>query len=108
MSTLKTLEKARLEDLLDMAGGYVLDFNDSSFAEFFRDNGSINIDSSKYSNRGTSKAKRLRTFWDLESQTSWSAVYYKRCLSTGAIGINTRTRTKTDSQRNANVSSRDY
>ena len=66
MSTLRAVEKARLEDLLDMSGGYVLDFTDSSFAAFFRDAGNISIGSPKYSVGGTSKAKRLRAFWELE------------------------------------------
>ena len=43
-----------------MGGGYVLDFTDRTFAEFFRDYGQI--DDPKYSIEGGSKAKRLRYF----------------------------------------------
>jgi hypothetical protein len=33
-----------IDDLFGMGGGYVLDFNDRTFAEFFRDDLNINID----------------------------------------------------------------
>jgi hypothetical protein len=70
MSSLRTLEKAKFEDLFDMGGGYVVDFSNSSFAEFFRDNASVNIYSDKYSIHGDSKARRLRAFWELETDST--------------------------------------
>lgn len=65
MADLSYLEKKLLEDLLGMGSGYVLDFSDYRYALFFRDHG-INIDDPKYHAHGRSKAKRLRTFWEIE------------------------------------------
>ena len=39
MVQLKHSEKRILEDALDMSGGYVLNFSDRTFAEFFDDQG---------------------------------------------------------------------
>lgn len=50
-----------------MASGFVLDFSDRSFSEFFKDTANIDIYSEKYSSNGTSKAKHLRAFWDKEN-----------------------------------------
>lgn len=47
-------------------GGYVLTFNDRSFAEWFEDELRIDIDDPKYKVRGTSKGNRLRAFVDIE------------------------------------------
>ena len=43
----------------------VLDFNDESFGQFFKSYG-VDIHSPKYHTYGTSKAKKLRAFWDTE------------------------------------------
>ena len=67
MSSLKSYEKIIFEKLFDR-GGYVLDFNDRTFAEFFREF-SININLPKYQINGTSKMKRLRAFWEIEPDT---------------------------------------
>lgn len=64
MSSLKMPDKVVFEKLFDR-GGYVLDFNDRTFAEFFREHG-INIEDQKYYFNGTSKMKRLRAFWEVE------------------------------------------
>lgn len=66
MSSLKTIEKNKFEKLFAMSGGYVLDFSNNSFSQFFRENVSINIDDQKYLVMGGSKANRLRVFWELE------------------------------------------
>lgn len=65
MSTLKMHEKAIFERLFDRSG-YVLDFSDKTFAEFFREY-DILIDKDKYHFNGSSKMKRLRAFWEIES-----------------------------------------
>ena len=39
MTQLKHSEKRILEDALDMGSGYVLNFSDRTFAEFFDDQG---------------------------------------------------------------------
>jgi len=66
MSVLSTIEKQRFEDLFGMASGYVLNFSDQRFAGFFRQDVGINIYDPRYAYNGTSKAKRLRAFWEIE------------------------------------------
>jgi hypothetical protein len=70
MSVLSTVEKQRFEDLFGMGSGYVLNFTDQSFAEFFRQAVGINIYDLRYAYKGTSKAKRLRSFWEIEEPTT--------------------------------------
>ncbi|MBF0216123.1 MAG: abortive infection family protein [Candidatus Omnitrophica bacterium] len=61
------MEKRKLERALGMGGGYVLDFSNRTFAEFFFDGVGIDIYDEKYGYRGDSKANRMRAFWDKES-----------------------------------------
>jgi hypothetical protein len=68
MSSLTDIDKRYLERLLGMQSGYVLDYSDATFAEFFRRHG-IDIHGSKYQTYGTSKAKKMRGFWEMESGT---------------------------------------
>ena len=65
MSQLKMHEKKVFEKLFNR-DGYVLDFNDRTFAEFFREHG-IDIEEEKYHFNGRSKMNRLRAFWEIES-----------------------------------------
>ena len=51
-----------------MQSGYVLDFSNRTFAEFFDSELSINIDAQKYFQGGSSKANRLRTFLQIEKE----------------------------------------
>ncbi|HOI37373.1 MAG TPA: hypothetical protein PLF11_08325 [Bacillota bacterium] len=67
MSSLKMIEKRQLELWLCMSSGYVLDFTNDSFGEFFREYANVEIYSINYGLPGNSKAKRLRAFWKLES-----------------------------------------
>ncbi len=67
MSSLTTVEKKRFEDIFGMSGGYVLDLNNGPFAELFRKTVNVNVYDEKYSFNGDSKAKRLRAFWEIES-----------------------------------------
>jgi hypothetical protein len=64
MANLNFTQKQLFEKLFDR-GGYVLNFSDRTFSEFFQDF-SVNIDSQKYQKNGTSKMKRLRAFWEIE------------------------------------------
>lgn len=48
---------------------YVLDFSDRTFWEFIFDYTSRNIDDIVYQKNWSSKAKKLRTFWEIESDT---------------------------------------
>ena len=50
-----------------MASGYVLDFSDRTFAQFFKENAGINIYDDRYKYNGGSKAKRLRAFWEMDA-----------------------------------------
>lgn len=59
-------ERGMLERLLEMGGGYVLDFSDRTFSVFFDEYFKVNIDAETYRDGGTSKANRLRTFWAKE------------------------------------------
>ena len=65
MSSLTDIEKRYLEKLLDMGRGYVLDFSDATFGEFFERH-NVDIHGHKYQTFGTSKAKKLRAFWASE------------------------------------------
>lgn len=67
MSSLKPLEKQRFETLFGMSSGYVLEFSNRTFQEFFTDTVNVDIYDAKYDKTGDSKAKRLRAFWDCES-----------------------------------------
>lgn len=67
MSTLKMAEKGCFEDLFGMSSGYVLDFSNRTFAEFFRESVRVDIYNEKYAISGDSKARRLRAFWEIET-----------------------------------------
>ena len=66
MSSLNDIEKRYLEKILGMGDGYVLDYSDATFGEFFRHH-RVNIHGPRYRTYGTSKAKKLRSFWEQES-----------------------------------------
>ena len=68
MSSLTDVEKRYFEKLLDMQGGYVSDFSDATFGEFFSRHG-VEIHGTKYQTYGTSKAKKMRAFWEREPDT---------------------------------------
>ncbi len=65
MANLKFNEKQIFEKLFDN-GGYVLDFSNRTFEEFFQDF-NISIYANKYNINGDSKMKRLRAFWSIEN-----------------------------------------
>lgn len=64
MSSLTTADLSALATLVDFARGpgYVLDFSDREFSQFFGRELGINIDDPIFATRRTSKGKRLRTF----------------------------------------------
>ncbi|MBC7594346.1 MAG: TIGR02391 family protein, partial [Kineosporiaceae bacterium] len=66
MSKLTMADKTFLEAVLGMGEGYVLDFTNTSFAQFF-DGLAIDIYEETYAEYGVSNANRLRTFWKLGS-----------------------------------------
>lgn len=67
MSDLNFKEKRFLEKILDMGGGYVLDFSNRTMQEFIIDTMGVDIYIDKYNFKGESKANRLRAFWEVES-----------------------------------------
>lgn len=68
MADLTRLEKIKLEKVFDMGGGYVLDFSNRTFEDFFLETLNIEIYDEKYMNDYSgSKANRLREFWKKEN-----------------------------------------
>lgn len=68
MANLNYKDKKLFEVLLQMQGGYVLDFTNHSFKEFFSGDFNIDIYADKYqTGHSGSKANLLRSFWNLES-----------------------------------------
>jgi hypothetical protein len=67
MSSLTLQDKRTLEGFLRMDGGYVLNFSDRTFGDFVFDAVDVDIHDDKYTIQGTSKAKKLRAFWEIES-----------------------------------------
>jgi Abortive infection C-terminus len=57
-----------IDDAFEMHGGYVLDFRDRTFSEFFDDEFGINIYDAKYNLNGSSKARHLRAFIATEDE----------------------------------------
>lgn len=80
MSKITYSEKQDLEKLLRMGSGYVLDFNDSTFRSFIHDTIGEDIKDVKYETKGTSKANRLRTLWDLELDNKVGSLLYELIL----------------------------
>jgi len=68
MSSLTVIDRRYLEKVLGMGSGYVLNYSDKTFGAFFSRH-SIDIHGPKYQIHGTSKANKLRTFWDIESDS---------------------------------------
>ena len=83
MANISQIEKLKLEKIFSMAGGYVLNFSNSSFQRFIYDIVKIDINNSKYDKHGSSKANRLRTLWEIEVDsivgkiTEEMLLYYK-------------------------------
>ena len=65
MSSLTGADKLILEKVLGMGSGYVLDFSDVSFGQFFSSY-NVDIHDSRYQTYGTSKANKMRAFWERE------------------------------------------
>lgn len=59
---IRVLEMQFLEDLLKLGGGYVLDFSNRTFAQFFAEEVGIDIDDPAWAVEGDSKGKRMRRF----------------------------------------------
>lgn len=66
MSDLTLVEKRKLERALGMETGYVLNFSNRTFGDFFLDGFGVNIYDARYEYASGSKANRMRAFWDKE------------------------------------------
>lgn len=64
MSSLRAIDLGAVDDLVDFlrGRGYVLDFSDASFSQFFAVELDVDIDDPEYADFGTSKGKRLKRF----------------------------------------------
>jgi hypothetical protein len=62
MGNIRSIDMMVLDDIFQMGGGYVLNFSDRTFAQFFAEELNIDIDDPAHARNGTSKAKRLRHF----------------------------------------------
>jgi hypothetical protein len=67
MAQLSMIERRQLETLLQMGGGYVLDFSNRTFEEFVADSVGLEIFTDKYHYGSGSKANRLRGFIKVEA-----------------------------------------
>lgn len=66
MSSLTDIDKRYFEKILNMERGDVLNLSNCSFGQFFACH-KINIHDQKYQTLGTSKANKMRAFWEQES-----------------------------------------
>lgn len=85
MSSLTDTEKRYFESLLGMGSGYVLDYTDQTFAEFFKSH-RVAIHDAKYQTYGSSKAKKLRSFWEQEPDALVGKVLSELLDTSEAIG----------------------
>ena len=67
MSELSRTEKLKLEKIFEMNTGYVLDFSNRTLNNFIFETINIELYDEKYIDNGDSKANRLRTIWQKES-----------------------------------------
>lgn len=67
---IRPIEMRFLDKLFDMESGYVLDFKNRPFSEFFECEVGIDIYDDAYALNGTSKAKRLRVFLQIGQQNA--------------------------------------
>lgn len=70
MAKISNIDLMTLEKIFDMGSGYVLDFSNRSFSEFFANEMGVDIDDEQFFERGSSKANRLRQFLFLADPSS--------------------------------------
>ena len=59
---IRSMDMPIIDKVFAMEGGWVLNFGNRTFAEFFREELGVNIDHSRWAVKGDSKAKRLRYY----------------------------------------------
>lgn len=67
MPKIRPIDMTTIDQIFDMGDGYVLNFSDKTFAEFFAGELNIDINDDRYYAEGSSKAKRLRYFLKVSS-----------------------------------------
>lgn len=93
MAEIDRIERKKLEKLLGMGGGYVLNFSNATFEEFILESIKVGAYNKKYDTYGNSKAKRLRAIWDKESNYAIGKLlgdlleYRKTEIQLGSYGI---------------------
>jgi hypothetical protein len=75
MATLSFREKKAVEEFLDMKTGYVSDFSDRTFHDFIGSIVNKDINDPIYSQSGTSKANRFRSFIKIEDDYTVGSVF---------------------------------
>lgn len=67
---IRAMDMRLIDALFGMNGGYVLDFSDRTFGEFFTQELGIDIDNPRFRAEGNSKAKRLRYLLKISDGTT--------------------------------------
>src|SRR6266545_2225962 len=62
MTNIRPIDMLILDSLFEMGSGYVLNFSNKTFADFFAGELNIDIDDPAFSRDGTSKGRRLKCF----------------------------------------------
>jgi hypothetical protein len=57
MANIRSIDMMLFDDIFEMGGGYVLNFSDRTFAQFFAEELNIDINDPVYSRNGGSKGK---------------------------------------------------
>ena len=65
MSSITAMEKMVVEKLYGMGSGYVLNFSDATYANFFKSELKIDINDKRFHQASGSKAHRMRGFWQV-------------------------------------------
>lgn len=101
MADLSFVEQKQLENLFGMGGGYVLDFNNRTFEDFFFQALQINIYDEKFAGYSGSKASRLRAFWKSESNYTVGKLLKQMVEYASAINASSDQKLITDCLRTA-------
>src|SRR5438045_7315301 len=78
MSRISAVDMLFVDDLFEADPGYVMDFSNRTFANFFRRELNIDIYDARYEQNGTSKANRLRCY--LQTADAEAAAAALKCL----------------------------
>ena len=74
MAEFSSLELLKIERLLNMGTGYVLDFSNRTFRDFMYEHADVDIFGEDYNYRSGSKANRLRSFFEQHDEYLAGAV----------------------------------